>query len=267
MTNNFKLYGNPPFSVVVVHGGPGAPGEMKPVAEELSKNFGVIEPLQTKSSVDGQIEELKKVIEEQTNSPVYLIGWSWGAWLSYLLTARYPNLVKKLILVSSGPFEASYAQGIMNTRLERLSEQEKKRVEEIIQLLQNGKADDVVFNEFGDLMNKADSYDPIPHKDDGDIEKSEVQSEIYEKVWSEADELRRSGKLLEYGKTITCPVVAIQGNYDPHPSDGIEKPLSIILKNFRFYQLQNCGHHPWFEKEAKSKFYDILIRELKRNAT
>lgn len=74
----FRIYGNPPFSVVVVHGGPGAPGEMKPVAEELSKNFGVIEPLQTEDSIDGQIEEFNNVIEENATSLIYLIGWSWG---------------------------------------------------------------------------------------------------------------------------------------------------------------------------------------------
>jgi len=260
---NFRVYGQSPFSIVVVHGGPGAPGEMKPVAEELSKNFGVVEPLQTKNSIDGQIEELKKVIEEKATAPVYLVGWSWGAWLSYLLAAQHPNLVKKLILVSSGPFESSYAQTIMKTRLQRLSAQEQKRVEEIIQQLQNGKANDVIFNEFGGLMDKADSYNPIPHKDDCDIEKSEVQSEIYENVWAEADELRKSGKLLEYGKTITCPVAAIQGDYDPHPSEGVEKPLSNVLNNFCFYSLAHCGHHPWFEKEATSKFYEILNRELK----
>lgn len=263
MINNFRIYGNLPLTVVVVHGGPGAPGEMKPVAEELSKNFGVIEPLQTKKFIDGQVKELKKVIEENTILPVYLIGWSWGAWLSYLLAARYPNLVKKLILVSSGPFEASYAQGIMNTRLQRLSTQEQKRVEEIIQLLQIMKANDVIFNEFGDLMDKADSYSPLPHKNGEKIEKSDLQSEIYEKVWPEADELRKSGKLLEYGEKISCPVIAIQGDYDPHPSEGVEKPLSKMLENFHFYSLKHCGHHPWFEKEARNKFYEILIQELK----
>ena len=71
MTNNFRIYGKPPFSVAVVHGGPGAPGEMKPVAEELSKNFGVIEPLQTASSVEGQIEELKKVIAKRKEEMMY----------------------------------------------------------------------------------------------------------------------------------------------------------------------------------------------------
>ncbi|MFA5828174.1 MAG: alpha/beta hydrolase [Candidatus Shapirobacteria bacterium] len=263
MLDNFRIYGKPPFAVVLVHGGPGAPGEMKPVAKNLSKNFSVIEPLQTKNSIDGQVEELKLVIERETTHPVYLIGWSWGAWLSYLLAAHYPNLVKKLILVSSGPFEASYAERIMKTRLKRLSTPEQKRVNKIIQLLQTGKANDIIFNEFGNLMNKADSYNPLSHQGRGDIEKSNFQSEIYEKVWSEADALRNSGKLLKSGIKITCPVVAIHGDFDPHPSAGVKKPLSAILKNFRFYLLKQCGHHPWFEKEAKDKFYEILFQELK----
>jgi hypothetical protein len=32
-----RRYGNSPFSVAVVHGGPGALGEMAPVAMELSR--------------------------------------------------------------------------------------------------------------------------------------------------------------------------------------------------------------------------------------
>jgi len=54
---NFKKHGNPPFTVVVVHGGPGAGGEMAPVARELSKNFGVLEPIQTESTIEGQVND------------------------------------------------------------------------------------------------------------------------------------------------------------------------------------------------------------------
>ena len=31
---NLKVYGNAPFNVAVIHGGPGAPGEMAPVARD-----------------------------------------------------------------------------------------------------------------------------------------------------------------------------------------------------------------------------------------
>ncbi len=189
---SYRVYGNSPFSVVVVHGGPGAPGEMKPVAKELSSIFGVIEPLQSANSIDGQIEELKNVIEENTTYPVYLIGWSWGAWLAYLLTAQHQQFVKKLILIGSGPFESSYASGIMKTRLTRLSLPEQARVGELGNLLQSGKVDPVIFKEFGALMDKADSYSSLPHSP----ESIEFQPEIYESSFFESRRSEASGRLV-----------------------------------------------------------------------
>lgn len=85
-----------PILTVVVHGGPGAPGEMRPGVKELSKVFGVLERLQSADSINGQREELKTQIESNTSLPVTLIGFSWGAWLSYLLTTKYPKLIKSL---------------------------------------------------------------------------------------------------------------------------------------------------------------------------
>ncbi len=263
MNDNYRIYGNSPLVVVVVHGGPGAPGEMKPVAKRLSESFGVIEPLQTKDYIGGQIEELKKVIEEKASIPAIIIGWSWGAWLSYLFVAKYPKLVKKLILVSSGPFEENYAQKIMPTRLSRLSKKEVIRVNEIISLLQGGQAGDEIFKEFGELMDKADSFKKISHKNGDNLSTNKsFQSKIYEKVWSEAEQLRKTGKLLELGKTITCPVVAIHGDYDSHPAEGVSKPLTLVLPDFKFILLKNCGHHPWFEQKAKDRFYEVLEKEL-----
>src|SRR5579863_2737773 len=115
--NNLRVYGKAPYRVAVIHGGPGAPGEMAPVAKELSETNGVLEPLQTMTTVEGQVEELATVLKEHGDLPITLVGYSWGAMLSYIFTARHPAFVKKLILVSSGPYEAHYAAGIMETRL------------------------------------------------------------------------------------------------------------------------------------------------------
>lgn len=41
---NLRKYANEPFKIAVIHGGPGAPGEMAPVARELSSVRGVLEP-------------------------------------------------------------------------------------------------------------------------------------------------------------------------------------------------------------------------------
>ena len=105
MKNKLRTYGKPPFNVTVIHGGPGTAGGMAPLARELALRHGVLEPLQTASTIAGQVEELKELLEESANLPVTLVGHSWGAWLGYIFAARHPGLVKKLILVSSGGFE------------------------------------------------------------------------------------------------------------------------------------------------------------------
>ena len=74
--------------------------------------------------------------------------------------------------------------------------------------------------------------------------------------------MRRGGQLLAFAQHITCPVVALHGDYDPHPAEGVRLPLST-LKDFRFILLENCGHTPWLERQAKGNFYRILKKELR----
>lgn len=112
-------YGNEPFSVAVLHGGPGAAGEMALVAKELSTICGILEPFQTEKSIEGQLQELKSLLEKQAVFPIVLAGFSWGAWLALIFASRYPELVKKLILIGSGPFEEKYVHNLLETRLNR----------------------------------------------------------------------------------------------------------------------------------------------------
>ena len=68
-----RLYGNEPYKVVLVHGGPGVIGSLKGFAKELS--------IRTDKGVE----------------KVTLIGHSWGAWLVALLAEKYPEVVKCII--------------------------------------------------------------------------------------------------------------------------------------------------------------------------
>ena len=76
--NNLRKYGIGPFSVAVIHGGPGASGSMAPVAKELSLACGILEPLQTSASIEGQLQELLAILKKQGDFPITLIGHSWG---------------------------------------------------------------------------------------------------------------------------------------------------------------------------------------------
>jgi len=257
---NLRKYGSPPFNISVIHGGPGACGEMAPVAKELSSISGVLEPLQTATSIDGQIHELYNILKKNGNIPVILIGYSWGAILSFIFASHWPLFVKKIIIVSSGSFEEKHAKNIMKTRLDRLSNGEKTELLTLMETMKdpNIQEKNITLKKFSKLISKADSYNPLKNES----EELECNFQVYRNVWNEAEKLRRSGKLLKLGKKIKCPVIAIHGEYDPHPYKGIKSTLSSILTDFQFFLLKECGHCPWIEKNARENFYNILKKEI-----
>ncbi len=266
---NPRRYGHAPFSAAVIHGGPGAGGEMAPVARELSAaggrgaGRGVLEPIQTAPTLAGQVEELASILEADAAPPVTLIGHSWGAWLSFILAARRPALVKKLILVASGPFEETYVAALEAARRGRMTAGERVEFDALAAALgAPGAGDkDRLLARLGALAAKADACDPIVNES-ADADRVGPRGEVFGGVWREAAGLRRSGELLALARRITCPVVAVHGDDDPHPAAGVEKPLAAALEDFRFILLARCGHTPWLERRAREKFFTVLTREL-----
>jgi len=257
---------------------------MAPVARRLSRNWGVLEPLQTARSIEGQVEELRGVLSRHAQVPAVLIGYSWGAWLSLLLAARYPELAGKLILVSSGPFAESGAAELRTRRLDRLDDAEKAEYEAAIAGLSDPAAPDSdrLLEKLGRLAAKADAYAPIVETEPGEVR---VDGEIYRAVWREALQVRRSGALLREARLVRCPVVAIHGDSDSSPAAGVAESLSIAQSGdrhevsqkprnssqsplcgesplCRLVVLAQCGHTPWLERYAKEEFYRILLSEI-----
>jgi pimeloyl-ACP methyl ester carboxylesterase len=246
--------------VAVIHGGPGAPGEVAPVARELSAMTGILEPFQTQTTLDGQVQELRATLEELAQPPVVLIGFSWGAFLSWMVAARHPELVKKLILVSSAPFEEQYAPAIIQKRMQRLKKKERAEAQDLLARLSDPEVTDKngLLANLGSLLAIADAYDAIRPDDEG----FHCQYDVFSGVWEEACELRRNNKLLKMAADIRCPVVAIHGDADPHPAQGVNDPLGTAVANFRFVLLEKCGHRPWIERYAADEFFRVLAKEL-----
>ena len=257
---NERHYGPEPFRVVVVHGGPGAAGELTPLGRELGQERGVVEPWQTAMSFNEQVAELTDCLE-RADWPVVLIGHSYGALLGIVTTAQSPSLVKKLILVSSAVFEDSYAQQIMTMRRSRLSATENAELDSLLMAMdiaQDQLVRNDAFARFGDYLERTDAFDPLPKTNDP----VSFRGDIYKSVWPEVAALRAEGQLLAYAQKITCPVVAIHGDYDPHPAAGVREPLERTLRDFKFIALDKCGHVPWRERQALEEFYRTLAFEL-----
>jgi pimeloyl-ACP methyl ester carboxylesterase len=228
---------------------------MAPVARVLSRQSGVLEPLQTASSLEGQVLELGRVLIENAAGPVTLIGHSWGAILGFILAARTEALIGRLIMVGAGVFDERYAGGIMKTRLARLTATERSTVVSLLEDLarSDDEGRDRAFTRLGGLLYKADCYDPLPL----DNEVIGGNFTIFRQVWDEAAAMRKSGDLLALASRIRCPVIAIHGSYDPHPAPGVQI-LSGLVPDFRFILLDKCGHYPWVERYACKEFYRLL---------
>ncbi len=253
---NVRCYGKRPYTVAVIHGGPGAPGDMAPVARELAKDIGVLEPLQTKNSIDGQIEELADVLKKNDKLPVVLVGHSWGATLSYMTAARYPVLVKKLILIGTPPLDNKKRPDLTPIWLERLSEKERVEFVSLEEFVWDGVAEDksASMGRLFRLIAKGESYRQIPAKD----EVLEYQVNMNASIFRELFKLPMGVGV----KPIKCPVVTIHGDFDPRPADVAKESLSCMAKDFKFILLEKCGHYPWLERYARDEFFKVLRREI-----
>ena len=245
---------------MLVHGGPGAAGTMEGLAKKISIHRGVIESIQTRYSIDSLLVELRGVVSLHGQPPVTLIGHSWGAWLSILFASKYPGQVKKLILLAAAPLEENYASKIMENRLERLDEKDAGVLSRLISQINIVPANkkDPIFLEIGELMRKTDAFQP----EITSYRNVKLEYKIYKSVWTEAERMRSSGELLLHAGLVNCPVLAIHGDYDPHPYNGVKLPLEKAIKDFRFHLLEKCGHEPWNEISAKKSFYGVLEKEI-----
>ena len=245
-----ELHGKAPYKIVLIHGGPGAIGSLKNCSEELSRltERGVVEALQSQYSISELIEELYLQIIEYCQEKPTLIGHSWGAWLAVLFAEKYPKLCKNIILVGCPPLEDKYVKEISLRRLRNLSEEDSK----VFQRMMDNVAADEDIKKISSILEKSDNYDLESN------EKLIADNEMYNRIWNEAAKLRTNGALLTAFKNIQSKLFLIQGVCDPHPIEGVMKPLEENGIPCKTYILEKCGHNPFMEKYAKEKFYDIL---------
>ncbi len=249
-----RTHGAPPFTVTVIHGGPGALGDMADAARELARvsGHGVVEPLCGAVTVDGQVEEVRRAIHGTAAGPPVIIGHSWGAWLALLFAATHADAAAKIILVGAGPLEERCSAEIMDIRMSRLSPDERAEVQALLD--GSEEWDDAAISRFGTLIGRADAFDQI----ETGPEDTDFRPGVFSAVWPEAAEIRRSGRLLDAAGRVRCPVTVIHGDYDPHPAGGVRVPLENVSCDCTFHLLERCGHYPWRERWARDEFYRIL---------
>lgn len=257
MYYTYKKYGNRPYATVLLHGGPGAAGSLDNLSQILGQEIGVIEALQNENSIPGQINELDTLISDVLEPPVCMIGHSWGSWLAILYAFEFPQKVDKLVLIGCPPFKEFDSKEISKVQNKRFDQKTRDRFEYLQkEINQNPHRDrNLLFKEIASILSYTDSY----KIDKSIIDPTDFQFEIFEKIWKQASELRISGQLYQIFSKIQTPIFAIHGDFDPHPYQSIQESLRELHPNSYFHLLENCGHEPWKELDAKNSFFEILL--------
>lgn len=242
--------------ILLIHGGPGAAGSLHPMAEYLSKRYSVLECLQTRYSISELKQELITQIRTEANPPVILIGHSWGAWLSVMVAAEHPQIIRKLVLTGCPPFDDRYVPMITDNRLNRLDETARDRFRSLLSRLAH-EATDETMTELKLLVEQTDNF----HLQSS-VPQTPADARMYEAIWPEAAAMRTEGKLKQLLTRLTCPVTVIHGEQDPHPLPGVTIPLDEAGVAYQLHLLPRCGHTPFLETYAAADFYALLDQIL-----
>jgi len=252
-----RTYGSSGPVVVLVHGGPGAPGGLAPVCRELADQYRVCEPLQRLSgaeplTVARHVADLRDTLAESCpGGSAALVGHSWGAMLALACAAEHAHVASSLVLVGCGTFDAASRTLLQSAIERRLTPAVRARLRELPMSISDP---DVRLCVTGRLLEDAYSYDLEPHVDETEYHDSRGHRES----WQDMLRLQREEVYPARFARIEIPVLMVHGVQDPHPGREICASLRTVIPHLEYVELQRCGHYPWWERQAKQEFFRIL---------
>src|SRR5262245_24410102 len=261
-TITIREYGATGALVAVLHGGPGAPGYMAPVARRLAAEFRVVEPLQRGSgdaplTVARHVEDLHDALTSRSPSgPAALVGHSWGAMLALAYAAAHTEDVASIALVGCGTFDVRTREAfraILNTRMD---DDLRKRVE---RLVVDCPDPDERLRRRAELTLPLYSY----ATDSSAAVFEGCDARAHQETWDDMMRLQAAGVYPQAFAAIRVPVIMLHGAADPHPGPGIRESLSPWLPQLEYIEWKQCGHYPWLEASVRDEFFGVLVEWLR----
>ncbi|MFH1329524.1 MAG: alpha/beta hydrolase, partial [Actinomycetota bacterium] len=77
-------------------------------------------------------------------------------------------------------------------------------------------------------------------------------------TWADALRLQAEGVEPAAFAAVTCPVLLLHGDDDPHPGPATCEVLRRHLPQLQYRGFPRCGHKPWAERHAREPFLAAL---------
>ena len=258
-----RTYGTSGSLVVVLHGGPGAPGHMAPVARGLADSFRVLEPMQRASggeplTVAGHVADLHQVLTSHCGGArPALVGSSWGAMLALAYAAAHPGRAGPLVLIGCGTFDPEARDRMRAILDERMGDSLRQRLERLPEEFPDA---DERLRIMGELILPLYSHDLVTT--DQEIEAYDARA--YDETWEDMLRLQEEGVYPGVFEAIDGPVLMLHGAADPHPGPMIRASLEPYLPQLEYREWERCGHYPWLERHMRDEFFAALREWLLR---
>lgn len=257
-----RRYGTHGPHLVVLHGGPGAPGSAAGLAHALAPDFQVFEPLQRRSgtvplTVAQHVDDLAHVAP----NPAIIVGWSFGAMLGLSYAAQFPEAVSALVLVSCGTYDDASRTLFRAARDRRLGAAGRQRIDELKRRLaaQHDAAHrDALLEQIGAAYMQAEYFeeDAAAYRDEADALATDAAG--HDETWRDVLRLQRDGIEPAAFRRITAPVLMVHGDSDPHPGAATRDVLRTVVPQLEYVELERCGHTPWRERFARAEFGAVV---------
>ena len=253
-----RSYGSVGPFALVLHGGPGAPGHMAPVARGLADSFRVLEPFQRGSggqalTVARHVADLHELIESRcAGARPALVGSSWGAMLALAYAAAHPQAAGPLVLIGCGTFDVAARERMQEILATRMTDAVKTRMSALADDYSDA---DGRFAAMGKLLLPLYSFRLVAN---ADIELEKGDERAYEESWADMLRLQSEGVYPAAFSAIRTPILMMHGAADPHPGQMIRASLAPFLPQLVYLEWEKCGHYPWLEAEVRQEFFSLL---------
>lgn len=252
-----REYGVGTGTVIAVHGGPAAAGDLAPLARTLGERWHVLEPHQRGSgdrplTVATHVQDLDDLIRTRcTAQKPVLVGHSWGAMLVLVYAAHHPLRPAALILIGCGTFSQAARAEFEAKRAARLTPADLTR---IAHLTETERDPNRRLAERGRVMTRVYGFDI----DDGRSELAVVDAVAHQETWADMVRLTSQGIYPAAFTAITCPVLMLHGEEDPHPGRLTSEDLRPHIPHLEYREFSKCGHSPWLERQARDEFFESI---------
>ena len=254
-------------TILLLHGGPGVPDQMKEVAQLLNKTYQVIffEQRGTGNShcpdcsytMEDYISDINAIANQYQLDSFHLFGHSWGGLYAQIYAEKYPSKMKSLFLCSPS---SGTNKAWKETEKEVMAYNKKKA--------SNGEWLAMGWNSllgtFGNEKAYRKLFKQVYKNYHSDFQEIEINEEELTGIFTEPINKTRKEiikyKSLERVENSPFPICISYGENDVYGQSKIN-----AIERFptaRIYEIENCGHIPWLHnpiefRKILTEFYNL----------